>query len=447
MRHDAGLITAFLDRWRPETHTFHLRFSEATITLQDVYYILGLRSSGHPVSFTAGEIFDASSIHEVLGVDPETGVIVSNNIKIGWLVQEFGDYTRLEEATDPDYDDQLLFHIRAHLLLIIESLFPNSSGNRISLHLLPYVRDLDQIGTFSWGNVCLAYLYSRLCISSIGNVVELCGPMTLLQVWIYEHFSRLAPRHRGNYIMRHPRALRWMVPVEAVHVQRHSARGVRYKLDHMVESSFIWIPYVDCAPQAHDIPADELQLMSAPSPLIYIRVMEWCYTDRVTRQFGFLQRIPTASLHIGHHTFHGSISRWHLSMETVIELWEHQHEGIIAAPTYMPSRRPMSVDGYRTWYDRAEGLSNAYHEIQSSEVAADDPIVDSALQSMEVTLDDTGYHVLQEKCPHPPPTVPTGRRRPRTRGGSTSAAFPHPRTAPLDGYVPWGHAMASDGSA
>ncbi|KAL8107749.1 hypothetical protein AgCh_024232 [Apium graveolens] len=226
----------------------------------------------------------------------------------------------------------------------------------------------------------------------------------------------------------------WMVPVEAVHVQRHSACRVCYELDHMVESSFIWMPYVDSAPQAHDIPADE--------------------------------RIPTTSPHIGHHTFYGSISRWHLSMETVIELWEHRHEGIIATPTYMPSRRPMSVDGYRTWYDRvtrryminptvqaskegflgsqgllpiaAEGLSNAYHEIQSSEVAADDPIVDSALQGMEVILDDTGFHVLQDRRPHPPPMVPTGRRRPRTRGGSTSTTIPHPRPAPLDGYVSWG---------
>lgn len=45
MKHDVGLIAAFLDRWRPETQTFHLCFAEATMKLEDVYYILGFRGT------------------------------------------------------------------------------------------------------------------------------------------------------------------------------------------------------------------------------------------------------------------------------------------------------------------------------------------------------------------------------------------------------------------
>ncbi|MBA0678435.1 hypothetical protein Goari_019782, partial [Gossypium aridum] len=39
---DPKLISAFVERWRPETHTFHLSYGEYTITLEDVQLQLGL---------------------------------------------------------------------------------------------------------------------------------------------------------------------------------------------------------------------------------------------------------------------------------------------------------------------------------------------------------------------------------------------------------------------
>jgi hypothetical protein len=40
---------ALFDRWRPETHTFHLPCEEITITLQDVSMLTGLPIAGQAI--------------------------------------------------------------------------------------------------------------------------------------------------------------------------------------------------------------------------------------------------------------------------------------------------------------------------------------------------------------------------------------------------------------
>ena len=43
---DKGLITALVERWRPETNSFHLPVGECTVTLEDVSCLWGLSVTG-----------------------------------------------------------------------------------------------------------------------------------------------------------------------------------------------------------------------------------------------------------------------------------------------------------------------------------------------------------------------------------------------------------------
>ena len=47
---DHGLITALVERWQRETHTFHMPHGEVNITLQDVEVILRLPIDGNAIT-------------------------------------------------------------------------------------------------------------------------------------------------------------------------------------------------------------------------------------------------------------------------------------------------------------------------------------------------------------------------------------------------------------
>jgi hypothetical protein len=47
--YDAPLITALMDRWRPETHSFHFPVGEMTLSLEDAAMLGGLPCAGQEI--------------------------------------------------------------------------------------------------------------------------------------------------------------------------------------------------------------------------------------------------------------------------------------------------------------------------------------------------------------------------------------------------------------
>lgn len=48
--------------------------------------------------------------------------------------------------------------------------------------MLPLLRDLEAVESFSWGNAVLAYLYRELCRATPPSSIQIVGPLILLQV-------------------------------------------------------------------------------------------------------------------------------------------------------------------------------------------------------------------------------------------------------------------------
>ncbi|KAH1205985.1 Serine/threonine-protein phosphatase 7 long form [Glycine max] len=128
---NAALISAFIERWRPETHTFHLRCGEATITLQDVSVLLGLRTDGTPL-IGSTNLDWADLCEELLGVRPQEGELEGSVVKLSWLAHHFSHIN-----IDENNVEQLQRFTRAWILRFIGGvLFVNKSSSRVSLRWL-----------------------------------------------------------------------------------------------------------------------------------------------------------------------------------------------------------------------------------------------------------------------------------------------------------------------
>ncbi|QHO24908.1 uncharacterized protein DS421_12g376420 [Arachis hypogaea] len=305
-----ALVNALIERWHPDTHTFHLPIGECIVTLEDVALILGLPTDGLPVTGMTMSSFEALEAECLL---------------------QFG-------------------------------VAPRKSGCRGSCIKLTWLRDLkenleltDEISIQSWGSACLAHLYRALCKASRFNCKEIDGPLTLLLGWTWIRLPYLLP------LPREPRSFslanRWRNWERGDRQYRYlNLAHFRKALDELQEGQFVWVDYAVDRVDPNIIPAEiymQSVVWSATVPLVLFECIEWHATDRFRRQFGFVQGVPNQERNLD--KAHGEVLtgpknlNWATTPNHSIWVmnWTNRYNYILSELP-MPSQHPL--DSYMYWY-------------------------------------------------------------------------------------------------
>jgi hypothetical protein len=191
---DNNFILALCERWRPETHTFWFQTGECTVTLEDVYMLLGLPIEGKAVN---GKTNYANSIcMELL----DTNLLDDNARGQGILLSRLKSYYNSLYLDEHSTEDARIIKTRCYIMLLLGSfLFPEGSGSSMHIMYLPLLRHIDRIGSYSWGSACLAYLYSSLCKNSHKDTSTFSGCAVLLQAWGWSRLPSLAPVNNNPF--------------------------------------------------------------------------------------------------------------------------------------------------------------------------------------------------------------------------------------------------------
>ncbi|XP_058185345.1 serine/threonine-protein phosphatase 7 long form homolog [Rhododendron vialii] len=346
---DWHLITALVERWRPETHTFHMRPGEMTITLQDVSIQLGLPIDGKPVTGSINYDWDALC-RNLLGVAPPAGKRDGGRVSMKWLDEAFGV---LPLDADPIAVEQ---HARAYILRLIGgTIFADKSSSLVHLMFLPLLEDFNTAGEYSWGSAALACLYRELCRASIADKLEVGGFMLLLQVWAWERFPHISPRRLGKFqIPDGPLITRWHDRFQVTDLPTHVLREYRYTFDRQTDDQVVWQSYpprvVDALPPYCRAGSD---IWLTSSPLICFAIIEMHQPNRVLRQFGMHQPIPSPSrsLDAPHGVdLRGGAKDWAQTHGPSIAMWDNRRDHIVQGEAYDGVMH--HDDAYKEWYQR-----------------------------------------------------------------------------------------------
>ena len=325
-QNDIALIRALVERWRPETNTFHFPFGEMTITLEDVYMLMGLPISGRALTFTDLATPQQYWLTQWEDLRLEKGPVRkkksdkkkkkkkskgkekserekmwSEKASVVSLYSLRETYKKKPKSKRPEYLEQdTRVYTRAYVFWIIGAiLFPTSSRATVHPRYIQLLQKTDEIIDYAWGAGVLAYLYRELGKAAKKTSTSINGCVMLLQLWAYERLLPGRPVIARGLERVWPRARAWAEPVEGRRVNpHHHVRQYRGDFDSFDPEWVTWQPYAHFY-QLDDVDQEEdadlyvaCHMALGRIPMFAFEIVEYQMPDRVLRQFGILQHIP-----------------------------------------------------------------------------------------------------------------------------------------------------------
>ncbi|WVZ90564.1 hypothetical protein U9M48_036855 [Paspalum notatum var. saurae] len=343
---DNSLITAQVDRWRPETHTFHMPCGEMAPTLQDVSYLLGLPIAGTAVGprVVAASWKDNLEIR-FAGVDrlDDLGALEPHPNARGpakaWLLQFKA--TGLHPDT---YDESVCRSLEAYLLWPFGFImFKNGTSNSV-----------DKLGF----ELCRAATYRGLCDarSKDESNARFRGCALLLRLWSYERLAVGRPivDHRGyeaQYYGQHDddgstMGTLWVCSRERTWANEQARRtypSFVVALDRLVAEDVIWEPYSAAAVgsrapyELSSLCTSNETLWYTTASLVYDIYIEPHCPHRAMRQFGYAQQFPvprvidrvTPQDHTLSRLGQPCSGTWVTKVEPYVQAWDNAHQDMV----------------------------------------------------------------------------------------------------------------------
>ncbi|KAL9230609.1 hypothetical protein vseg_005941 [Gypsophila vaccaria] len=290
---DDALISAFVERWQPDTNTFHLPFGEVSIMLHDVEMILGIRAWGKPCvgNYEYSDEQDANDEDDggqTDGLLVDLGLLFGcspDDVNAGRVPIYLGGGILASKLKDVLHTGTFNDKVKAYVMLLLgQSLFVDKSGDRVRGQMLGMLADVDKIGEYAWGAGALAFIYRQLGKATRIRAKGISGCLTPLQVWIYEYFPTFRP-FRAQYTNDGPRALAWKNVPHYKYNNSDLLDAYRSTLDGLRAEDVNWMPY---GPR----PIKRLPHTRFCGLISFGKTVEPYHLDRSMRQFGFVQVIP-----------------------------------------------------------------------------------------------------------------------------------------------------------